>query len=47
MAWKTILVLEDSSAYEGYSFGAEVSTYVESCYLEGFLEMLRGGGKLC
>ncbi len=43
MSKKTILVLEDGSVYEGYSFGAEVSTYGEVVFntsMTGYQEML-------
>ena len=43
MAKKVILVLEDSSVYEGYSFGAEVNTYGEVVFntsMTGYQEML-------
>jgi carbamoyl-phosphate synthase small subunit len=43
MAKKTILVLEDGSVYEGYSFGAETSTYGEVVFnasMTGYQEML-------
>jgi carbamoyl-phosphate synthase small subunit len=43
MARKAILVLEDGSAYEGYSFGAKATTYGEvvfSTSMTGYQEML-------
>ena len=43
MAQKAILVLEDGSVYEGYSFGAEVSAYGEVVFntsMTGYQEML-------
>ena len=43
MTKKAILVLEDGSAYEGYSFGAETSTYGEVVFntsMTGYQEML-------
>ena len=43
MAKKAILVLEDGSVYEGYSFGAEVSAYGEVVFntsMVGYQEML-------
>ena len=43
MAKKAILVLEDGSVYEGYSFGAEASTYGEVVFntsMTGYQEML-------
>jgi len=43
MAKKAILVLEDGSVYEGYSFGAETTTYGEVVFntsMTGYQEML-------
>ncbi len=43
MTKKAILVLEDGSVYEGYTFGAEVSTYGEVVFntsMIGYQEML-------
>jgi len=43
MAKKTILVLEDGSVYEGYSFGAETDAYGEVVFntsMIGYQEML-------
>jgi len=43
VAKKAILVLEDGSVYEGYSFGAEASTYGEVVFntsMTGYQEML-------
>jgi len=43
MAEKAILVLEDGSVYEGYSFGAETTTYGEVVFdtsMTGYQEML-------
>jgi carbamoyl-phosphate synthase small subunit len=43
MARKAILVLEDGSAYEGYSFGAKATTYGEVVFntsMTGYQEML-------
>ena len=43
MAKKVILVLEDGSVYEGYSFGAEASAYGEVVFntsMMGYQEML-------
>jgi carbamoyl-phosphate synthase small subunit len=43
MAKKAILVLEDGSAYEGHSFGAEATTYGEVVFdtsMTGYQEML-------
>jgi len=43
MAKKAILVLEDGSAYEGHSFGAETTTYGEVVFdtsMTGYQEML-------
>ena len=43
MTKKAILVLEDSSVYEGYSFGAEASAYGEVVFntsMVGYQEML-------
>jgi carbamoyl-phosphate synthase small subunit len=43
MARKAILVLEDGSAYEGYSFGAQATTYGEVVFdtsMTGYQEML-------
>jgi carbamoyl-phosphate synthase small subunit len=43
MAKKAILVLEDSSVYEGHSFGAEANTYGEVVFdtsMTGYQEML-------
>ena len=43
MAKRTILLLEDASVYEGYSFGAEITTYGEVVFdtsMTGYQEML-------
>ena len=43
MTKKAILVLEDGSVYEGYSFGAEASAYGEVVFntsMVGYQEML-------
>ncbi len=43
MTRKTILALEDGSVYEGYSFGAETTTYGEVVFdtsMTGYQEML-------
>ncbi len=43
MSKNTLLVLEDGSAYEGYSFGAETTTYGEIVFdtaMAGYQEML-------
>ncbi len=43
MAKRAILVLEDGSVYEGYTFGAEVDTYGEVVFntsMTGYQEML-------
>ncbi|GAI32020.1 unnamed protein product, partial [marine sediment metagenome] len=43
MAKRTILLLEDASVYEGYSFGADITTYGEVVFdtsMTGYQEML-------